>query len=254
MILDPDRIAIREKRILTGMYLSKYSALGLKRLGFQTYEEAYNAVGYALKGKPLSIKNYRDEFDPFFPNSRKGRRNRDIRNYCKKVLMEYKDLDVDSFTGLIKSFVGYDENRWSTIEAKEGRIERASGFANRLITGLAAERYFESVHSTLPEFQGCAIENTSQLGCGYDFKLFRQKSCDFLAVEVKGIREKFGSISLTPREYDVATELQDRFYLFVVKNFQKTPYHELFLNPIAGRLQFTRTERVSIQVSWLARV
>ena len=84
MILDPDRIAIREKRILTGMYLSKYSALGLKRLGFQTYEEAYNAVGYALKGKPLSIKNYRDEFDPFFPNSRKGRRNRDIRNYCKK--------------------------------------------------------------------------------------------------------------------------------------------------------------------------
>jgi hypothetical protein len=55
-------------------------------------------------------------------------------------------------------------------------------------------------------------------------------------------------------EYEVATELQDRFYLFVVKNFQKTPYHELFLNPISGRLQFTRTERVSVQVSWLTRV
>ncbi|MGA2086024.1 MAG: DUF3883 domain-containing protein [Terracidiphilus sp.] len=254
MILDPNRIAIREKLILTGIYLSKYGSQGLKRLGFRTYAEAYNVVGYALGSRPLSIKNYRDEFDPLFPIPRKGWHKREIRNYCKKVLVEYENLDVESFTGLIKSFVGYDENTWSTVETKEERDKRASGFAKRLITGLAAERYFELIHSTLPEFQGCAIQNTTQLGCGYDFKLLREKSKDFLAVEVKGIREKVGSISLTPMEYEVATELQDRFYLFVVKNFQKTPYHELFLNPISGRLQFTRTERVSVQVSWLTRV
>jgi len=254
MNLNPNRIEIREKLILTGLYLSKYGSLGTKRLGFRTYAEAYNVVGYALGSRPQSIKNYRDEFDPLFPNSRKGWHKREIRDYCKKVLVEYKNLDLEPFTGLIKSFVGYDENAWSTVQTKDEREERASGFAKRLITGLAAERYFESVHSTLPEFQGCAIENTTQLGCGYDFKLLRQKSEDFLAVEVKGIREKAGSISLTPREYDVATELQNRFYLFVVKNFQKIPYHELFLNPIAGGLQFTRIERVSIQVSWLTRV
>jgi hypothetical protein len=77
---------------------------------------------------------------------------------------------------------------------------------------------------------------------------------DHLVVEVKGIRETTGSVSLTPKEYEVATELQDRFYLFVVKNFQKSPYHELFSNPLAGKLQFTRNERVLIQVSWLTRV
>jgi hypothetical protein len=255
MILDPDRIPIREKRVLAGMYLSKYSEGGLKRLGFHTYDEAYNAIGYALRGKPLSIKNYRDEFDPHFPNTRKGWHKRDIREYCKKVLDEYKALNFEPFTGLIKSFVGYDENTWSAIQTKDDeREERASGFAKRLITGLAAERYFESVHSTLLEFRGCEIENTTQLGCGYDFRLFKENTNNFLAVEVKGIREKVGSVSLTPREYEVATELQDRFYLFVVKNFQKIPYHELFLNPIAGKLQFTRTERVLIQVSWLTRV
>lgn len=172
-----------------------------------------------------------------------------------KVLDEYGGLDLESFTGLIKSFVGYDENALSALESKEDeREERSSGFAKRLITGLAAERYFESVHSTLPEFQGCAIENTTQLGCGYDFRLCREKSKDFLAVEVKGLREKAGNVLLTPKEYEVATELQDRFYLFVVKNFQKVPYHELFLNPIAGNLQFTRIERVLVQVSWLTRV
>ena len=254
MILNPNEIANREKLILTGIFLSKYGSLGLKRLGFKTYAEAYNVVGYALGSRPSSIKNYRDEFDPIFPNSRKGWHKREIRKYCKKVLDEYGKLDIEPFTGLIKSFVGYDENTWSAVETKGDQEERASGFAKRLITGLAAERYFEAVHSTLPEFQGFAIENTTQLGCGYDFKLCKEKNKDFLAVEVKGIREKVGSISLTPREYEVANKLQNRFYLFVVKNFQKTPYHELFLNPIAGRLQFTRTERVLIQVPWLTRV
>jgi len=254
MNLDPSRIPNREKLILTGIYLSKFGSLGLKRLGFRTYAEAYNVVGYALGARPSSIKNYRDEFDPIFPNPRKGWHKREIRQYCKKVLDEYGKLDFVSFSGLIKSFVGYDENTWSGIQTKDDGEERASGFAKRLITGLAAERYFESVHSTLPEFQGLSMENTTQLGCGYDFRLTKHGAKDFLAVEVKGLREKAGSISLTPREYEAATELQNNFYLFVVKNFQKEPFHELFLNPVAGKLQFTRTERVLVQVSWLTRI
>ncbi|MGB0063565.1 MAG: DUF3883 domain-containing protein [Terracidiphilus sp.] len=254
MILNPARIATREKLILTGIYLSKFGPLGLKRLGFRTFAEAYNVVGYALGSRPSSIKNYRDEFDPFFPNARKGWHKREIRAYCRKVLDEYQDLDFDSFSGLVKSFAGYSENAASAIETDERPEERGSGFARRLITGLAAERYFESIHTTLPEFCEFEIENTTQLGCGYDFKLTRGTGKKFLAVEVKGLREQTGGISLTPREYDVATELQDRFFLFVVKNFQKTPYHEIFPNPLAGNLRFTKTERVLIQVSWSTRV
>src|SRR5208337_3053386 len=151
----------------------------------------------ALGSRPSSIKNYRDEFDPIFPNARKGWHKREIRAYCRKVLDDYQSLDFDSFSGLIKSFAGYSESAWSGIESKEGQEERASGFAKRLITGLAAERYFESVHATVTEFRGCAIENVTQLGCGYDFKLSRNASKEFLAVEVKGLREQTGSISLT---------------------------------------------------------
>jgi hypothetical protein len=254
MILDPSRIPNREKLILTGIYLSKFGSIGLKKLGFRTYAEAYNVVGYALGSRPSSIKNYRDEFDPIFPNARKGWHKREIREYCKRVLDEYQKLDFVSFTGLIKSFLGQDENTWSTFQTTGEAEERASGFAKRLITGLAAEKYFESVHSNLPEFQGLAMENTTQLGCGYDFRLSKQGEKDFLAVEVKGLRERVGSVSLTPREYEAATELRKNYYLFVVKNFQKEPYHELFLNPIDGKLQFTRTERVLVQVSWLTRV
>lgn len=254
MILNPDEIPTRERLILTGLFLSKYGAKGLKRLGFSTYAEAYNVVGYALGSRPTSIKNYRDEFDPLFPNPRKGWHKRAIRVYCKKVLDEYRGLDFESFSGLVRSFAGDDENALSRIEEEAQPKQRPSGFAQRLITGLAAERYFESVCASVPEFDGWNVENTTQLGCGYDFRLHRPKEKGFLAVEVKGVRENAGSIILTPREHDVATQMRRRFFLFVVKNFRKTPYHELYPDPVSGTLQFNRVERVLVQVSWLAQV
>ena|SRR5579863_4511037 len=61
-------------------------------------------------------------------------------------------------------------------------------------------------------------------------------------------------VSLTPKEHDVAMALRDRFFLFVVKNFQEAPFHEIFQNPLSSGLQFRRTERVTVQVSWLASV
>src|SRR5260221_6063291 len=113
MLLNPERIAAREKLILAGLYLSKYDSLGLKKLGFGSFVEAFNVIGYALGSKPASIKNYRDEFDPLFPNRRKGWHKRRTRDYCLKVFEKYNDLDFKSFTGLLKSFFGYDENAWS---------------------------------------------------------------------------------------------------------------------------------------------
>lgn len=254
MILNPGRIAIRTKLILTGLYLAKYDSVGLRRLGFRSFVEAFNVVGYALGSQPASIKNYRDEFDPRFPNRRKGWHKRPIRDYCLKVFEEYRDLDIELFTGLIKSFVGYDENLWSEVKVKEEAGEGASGFAKRLITGLAAERYFESVQPSLPEFQGFDLENTTRLGCGYDFRLHASSHRRFLAVEVKGLRGLTGGLSLTPREYEAASTLRDRFYLFVVKNFQKSPLHEVFPDPLYGKLEFAKSERTVIQVSWLASV
>ena len=68
MQLNPERISTRKKLVLTGLYLSKYDLAGLTRLGFGGFTEAFNAVGYALGARPMSVKNYRDEFDPLFEN------------------------------------------------------------------------------------------------------------------------------------------------------------------------------------------
>jgi hypothetical protein len=254
MLLDPQKIPTREKLILTGLYLSKYDSTGLRRLGFDNYVEAFNVIGYALGQKPASIKNYRDEFDPHFPNRRQGWHKRPTRDYCLKVLTDYKSLDFDAFTGLITSFVGYDENAWSEVSPDSERPDGDSQFAKRLITGLAAEQYFQTSFSGLIEFRDLAIENTTRLGCGYDFRLHRRDDKDFLAIEVKGLQETSGSISLTPKEHKAARVLANRFFLFVVKNFRESPYHEIYRNPLAGALRFTRQDRTVLHTSWLANV
>jgi hypothetical protein len=236
--------AVRDKVILAGLYLSKYDSPGLRQLGFESFVEAFNVIGYALGSKPASIKNYRDEFDPMFPNRRKGWHKRPIREYCLKVAEEYGNMDFDAFTALIRSFAGYAE---APVDFDPGE----SPFAQRLITGLAAERYFESVQPDIPDFKDYLVENTTRFGCGYDFRLRTgPNDGEFLAVEVKGLKERTGSLLLTPREYETAAALGDRFFLFVVKNFRDSPHHEIFQNPLAGKLKFARTERVLIQISW----
>lgn len=255
--LDPQRIAKREKLILVGLYLSKYDLPGLKRLGFGSFTEAFNVFGYAIGAKSASIKNYRDEFDPLFPNRRKGWHKRETRDYCLKIFQEYRRLDIESFTALVKSFAGYDENLWSGLEAQEEPASaRSAQFAQRLITGLAAERYFQVKQPTIPEFEQCSLQDTTRLGCGYDFRLEpRGKTPDqFLAVEVKGLRDASGSLVFTPKEHAVANALKERFFLFVVKNFRESPSHEIFQNPLHSQLQFAKTERVMIQVSWVTNV
>lgn len=250
MIPDLQRISSREKLILAGLYLSKYDSLGLKALGFESFQEAFNVIGYGLGSRPASIKNYRDEFDPLFPNKRQGWHKRPRREYCIEIYKRFKDLDLETFSALLKSFVGYDENTLSVTEITEGKKDGGSLFAKRLVTGLAAERYFEALQPRLPEFKDYNIENTTRLGCGYDFRLMRKADDKFLAVEVKGLQDRTGSLALTPKEYDVAASLSERFFLFVVKNFRDLPTHDIYRNPLSSGLKFTRKERVIVQVAW----
>jgi hypothetical protein len=68
------------------------------------------------------------------------------------------------------------------------------------------------------------------------------------------LKERTGRLALTPKEHGVATALNNRFFLFVVKNFAESPFHEIYQDPLAGGLQFKKKERVLVHISWLASV
>jgi len=56
---------------------------------------------------------------------------------------------------------------------------------------------------------------------------------------------------MTPKEYDTASRLRKRFFLFVVRNFRESPSHDIFKDPLSGNLAFKKVERVTVQISWL---
>ena len=62
----------RDMAIVIGLYLSRFNQQALDAFEFTGFRQAYNVLGLSLGIKPKSINNYRDEFDPYFPNGRKG--------------------------------------------------------------------------------------------------------------------------------------------------------------------------------------
>lgn len=240
-------LSTRDKAILIGLYLSKFDEQGLTALGFERFNQAYNTLGYSIGFKPASLKNYRDEFDPYFPNPRKGRHNRQIREYCKKFLDNFSGLNLNTFTDLIKSFVIKNYEIEKIVEKIE-KNDKSESVAKRLITGKAAEEYFKSNYASVNQFKDYELRDTTSMACGFDFKL--SLDSNYYCVEVKGLSENSGSIALTEREFFVAKELKQKYCLFIVMNFIDKPKHEYFFDPLNSRLTFKKVARKITQINY----
>jgi len=239
----------RDKAIIIGLYLSKFDVPALSEFGFDGYQHAFNVLGYSIGVKPASIKNYRDEFDPYFPNERKGWHKRTLRQYCKNIMDTFSDMHFSDFTDFIKSLIlpNYDTEKCIAETIKK---DASVSVAKRLATGMAAEEYFKAKYSETNEFFGYDLVDTRMFACGFDFKL--SSPSDFYFVEVKGMNLNAGNIILTDKEYSVAYDYQERYCLFVVRNFIEMPSHEMFFNPLNGTLDFKRHERKTVQISYSA--
>lgn len=252
------RMNRRDKQILCGLFLSKFDRTALDFLGFAHFKEAFNALGYGLRARPASIKNYRDELDPFFPNNRKGWRNRPLREHCRRIYEQFHDAQLEEIGSLIKNFIdpsdGLDSLPIVSDVLRNREPDHDSTFAKRLITGNAAEKYFESYYETIEEFAGRSLVDTTQWGCGFDYKLEYRKGSDFRVAEIKGIREKSGAIMMTDLEHSMAEALRDLYFLVVVRNFVDQPFHTVFKDPLNSCLDLVRTERKELRISWSAKI
>ncbi len=248
----------RDRQIICGLFLSKFDQDGLQYLGFENFTEAFNALGYSLRARPASIKNYRDEFDPYFPNERKGWYKRPLREHCRLIRKSYEDASLVELGELIKSFLlptQYTDSLPDVARVLAAHnAEATSSFAKRLITGRAAEQYFTANFHSMQEFSSLLLTDTTNWGCGFDFKLATPSGNWFCAVEVKGLRARFGQIQLTELEHDMAEALSDRYYMVLVRNFVEQPFHTIVKDPLNCRLQFMKTERKEVRLSWTANV
>ena len=246
-----------KKLMLAGMFLSKFNRQGLEALGYKSLQEAYNSFALAVGGKPSSVKLYMQEFDPYFPNSRKGWRNRPIRQTRQDLLNEFGGLGLDEFLELVRTQFAGDGD----VDLAIGRAAIAAGvndgdttsFARRMMTGQAAENFFEEHYRDVGRFRDCSVQRTTAFGCGFDFKLMPPKE-SFLAVEVKGLRTPSGQIQLTEKEFKMARYLSNRFYLYVVTDFAHTPKPCVIENPLSAGIAFEERAIKSEQRIWVAQI
>jgi hypothetical protein len=242
-----NNLSTRDKAILIGLFLSRFDEMALTEFDFDSFLQAFNTLGFSIGVKPASIKNYRDEFDPYFPNNRKGWHKRPLREYCKVFYNEYSKMNFPEFSALIKSVIVQNYEIEKVMEQIEKK-DLTESIAKRLITGKAAEEYFKTVYATIVEFTDYSLFDATNLACGFDYKLL----CDpqFFCVEVKGLNLNTGSILLTEKEYRIANELKEKYCLFIVKNFAETPNHQYIFNPLHSGLVFKRMERKTVQISF----
>lgn len=245
-------MTIRDKSILTGLYLSKFSQQGMDELGFSSFQQAFNVLGYTLGSKPTSIKNYRDEFDPYFSNNRKGWHKRPMREYCKIFFDDFKELDFKNFSELIKSFLISNYKLHQFIIETLDTIDYTETVAKRLLTGKAAEEYFKNNFDNIAEFNSGKIIDTTNMACGFDFQL--TTTSNVYCVEVKGLNDLKGGILLTEKEFYTAQKMRSEYCLFIVKNFREKPEHEYIFNPLESRLNFKMTQKEIIQTSYTSQI
>ncbi len=103
-----------QKEMLAGLFLSKFntkeSKAGLKRLGYATFQDAYKGLAELVGGNPLSVRNYRDEFDPAFPNGRTGYNMRKMHPTRQAMLDAYGAMDLETMAELLEEqFLGTEK-------------------------------------------------------------------------------------------------------------------------------------------------
>lgn len=234
-------------------YLSRFNNEALSNLKYKTWNNAFEDIGERLHVKPHSVKNWRDEFDPLFTH-RVGWHQRPMSPSRVKVAQALEGLDesqirgivVDILTGKISEDSEEVEQLLSIInvDEKENKLRK---FISRAVTGKAAEDYFIKYYTkTFVPIRGVLID-CRDLGCGYDFKI-QSNNLDTY-IEVKGLADIAGGILFTDKEWRIATEKGEDYFLCIVKNVNEIPEIYFIQNP-ASKISPKKSISTTIQINW----
>lgn len=108
-------------------YLSRINTKAVKDLGYKTFQEAFNELSKILGQKPATIKNMRDQFDPYFDNGRVGWYQQKLSPSRKKIFEQFKHTDDEELTALVNkilnSYIPNEEMNQKSIENSHVRLK-----------------------------------------------------------------------------------------------------------------------------------
>lgn len=100
-------------------YLSRVNQKAVHALGYKSFSEAFQKLSKILEQKPSTIKNMRDEFDPYFDNGRVGWYQRTLSPSRAKVFEEYKSVSDEDLYTVINQIITYYKEKHEAAGAKE---------------------------------------------------------------------------------------------------------------------------------------
>lgn len=120
--------------------------------------------------------------------------------------------------------------------------------STRGITGVRAEELFVDWHNGGGSVFDGPLRDCREHQCGYDFE--SRYEGETVYIEVKELKGETGGILFTDREWSVATENGDQYFVVLLRSVDSdSPGIEIFRNPAAT---FSGKQIVTtvVQVSW----
>jgi hypothetical protein len=251
----------RKLALIVSYYLSKFNRDALNNLGYPTFTEAFKDISAKLNVKSSTIKNMREDFDPLHPNNgRVGWYQRELRPSRLNVVENYSHLSELALTAIVEDILNNypkSSNNLSVYTTvlnnnlnDDGGSEEVKGnkrtFTTRGITGNQAEELFIEAFNNgeIIGYSGNLINRRND-GCGYDFELEGQN----VVFEVKGLLVEKGGINFTDKEWNVSSELGDKYVMVLISNIKDKPVFNLYKNPHKYLSAEQRTTKV-IAINW----
>ena len=124
--------------LIVGYYLSRFDEAAYTNLGYETQHLAHHGIGEKLGVKPATIKNMRDEFDPFHENSRKGWHKRAPIKSRTELISQFKDYSEEELRKRVQEIL--NPNLSSRAVFSEIEHEEIPSNERALIEGEIIER------------------------------------------------------------------------------------------------------------------
>ena len=114
-----NRKRLETAAIIVGYAMSRLDTRYLDAQGIRTWKAAFERGAKALGAAVASLKNLRDEFDPFHDNERKGWRHRALRPSRQRVMGDLSGMSDDALIECLNRILNHDE----TATEELGRVD-----------------------------------------------------------------------------------------------------------------------------------
>lgn len=235
-----------DQAIVVSYYLSRFNDEAVEKLGYKSWKDAFEDLSQKLNINKHTIKNWRDEFDPFHGH-RAGWHRRQPRKTISNIISQFEQLEEYDIRQVVEEIIIGNEIELPEIDNSETTVNSNPVFILRGPTGKKAEQFFIEYHRINNSPIAGELIDTRDLGCGYDFEIESESGQHF--IEVKGLANNIGGLLFTNKEWETAKQERTKYTVCLVSNINDSPEISFINDPVS---KFNPRKNIiqTVQVQW----